>query len=416
MITFWIIAAAMLAAALGMLAPALLRKRELAVDDRNQQNVAIARERIQDLEAEHAAGRIDDAAFEQTKQELEQTLLADIEEVEAVQPKAVPAAGKAAMAGAAVLVPLFTVAVYFHLGEPELADKDIEELRSAAAQAQGAPNMTMEEAIARLEQSLAAEPENPEGWFMLGRTRMALQEYGKAVAAFEKAHDQLPEEPAVMVALADALTMVNGGSLLGRPAELVTQALERVPEDPTALWLGGMAAQEQGKSELALKRWNTLRPLLADQPDSLQQLDQMIAEVRMELGLAAAEPASQPEASAPAAGGAIRVQVSVAPEFADQFGPDETLFVFARAVNGPRFPLAVVRKSAGDLPVEVTLDDSQAMQADAGLSSFPQVQIGARISRSGNAIAASGDLIGETEPLVVAETDQAEVVINGRVE
>lgn len=413
MITFWIIAAVMLLAALGMLAPALLRKRELAADDRNQQNVAIARERISELEAEHAAGRLDDAAFEQTKQELEQALLLDIEGDEPVRPEAVPAAGKMAMGGVALLVPLLTIGVYFYLGEPALIGKTNDELRSAPAQSEGQPQMSMEEAIARLEEKLNEQPENPEGWFMLGRTRMALKEYPKAVAAFEKAYAQMPEEPAVMLALADALTMLHQGELTGRPAELVEKALEQAPADPTALWLGGMVANAQGNPELALQRWDQLRPLLADQPESIQQLDQMVAGVRADLGL---PPAERKAPEPPAAGASIRVKVDVAAELKDQFGPDETLFIFARAVNGPRFPLAVVRKTASDLPIEVTLDDSMAMQAGAALSSFPQVKVSARISRSGNAIAASGDLIGETEPLAVADTEQVEVVIDSRVE
>ena len=122
------------------------------------------------------------------------------------------------------------------------------------------------------------------------------------------------------------------------------------------------------------------------------------------------------ETAAPAAAAAaIQVNVSLDPQLAAQAQPDDTVFIFARAAQGPRMPLAIVRKQVRDLPLSVSLDDSLAMSPAMVLSKFTEVTVGARISRSGNAMPQSGDLQGSKSPVVVGKDSNVEITIDSRV-
>lgn len=112
---------------------------------------------------------------------------------------------------------------------------------------------------------------------------------------------------------------------------------------------------------------------------------------------------------------AIQVSVTLAETLQGQARPDDTLFIYARAATGPRMPLAIARLKAADLPTTVTLDDSSAMMPNMRLSAFDEVVVMARISRSGDAMARSGDLLGSTAPLRVRESPQVTVHIDGQV-
>ena len=107
----------------------------------------------------------------------------------------------------------------------------------------------------------------------------------------------------------------------------------------------------------------------------------------------------------------IKVTVRLSPALAAKAAPGDAVFIFARAAQGPRMPLAIVRKQVRELPVTVTLDDSMAMVPDMKMSSFPELVIGARVSKSGDAIPKPGDLEGYTAALKAGATGPVEVVI-----
>ena len=134
------------------------------------------------------------------------------------------------------------------------------------------------------------------------------------------------------------------------------------------------------------------------------------AEARGEVSAPAASADTSP--AGPSAAAAIRGVVRLDPKLAAQVKPDDTLFIFARAENGPPMPLAVVRRRAAELPIEFTLDDSLAMLPSMKLSNFPRVVVGARISRSGNAMPQSGDLQGSAGAVNVAAAGRVEITIN----
>jgi cytochrome c-type biogenesis protein CcmH len=127
-------------------------------------------------------------------------------------------------------------------------------------------------------------PEDPEGWYMLGRSYMVLQRYAKAAEAYEQVHKLVGDNPNVMLALADALTMAADGVMAGRPAELIRKSLEMEPDNPTALWLAGMVEDEAGNFELALLHWRKLEPQLQGDEESLAQIQRLISRAEKKLG------------------------------------------------------------------------------------------------------------------------------------
>ncbi|MCB1759402.1 MAG: c-type cytochrome biogenesis protein CcmI [Gammaproteobacteria bacterium] len=422
MMLFWAITAAMILAALVFIAPSLLRSRAKIATDRDRQNVVIARERLAELEAERDQGRLSAEAFELSRQELEQSLLLDLEQKEAGPGEAENDAGKGrwALATVAVLVPALTLGLYLKLGTPEL----IEPGPAATTSAHGAEGElpSVEQMMGALIQRLDENPEDSEGWFLLGRTYLALKEYANASAAFERVHGLVGDEPAVLLAWADAAAMQQRGNLSGKPAELVRKAVQLAPNNATALWLAGMVEEQLGDPALAVSYWERLVPQLQGDPQSSTRVATLIERAKAKLG-AGPEPAmrqpaaEQVSAASEAAGGkAVRLRVVLSPELAGRAGPDEQLFVYARALQGPRMPLAAARHKVSDLPLELTLDDSGAMLPQMKISNFDQVVVGARVSRSGGAIARSGDLRGEVSPVTVGADGRIEIVIDTVVE
>ena len=412
MTLFWILVAVMLLVAVGLLVPPLFGRRALADQDRRAQNVAIARERLQELEAEHAAGNLDQATLEQARRELELALADDVADA-ADTPAGGPGRSPAMLAAIVLLVPALAIGLYWMLGNPDAINPQA--AADPLAEGHGGQQMTLPEMAARLEQKLEEQPDNAQGWYLLGRTYMQMRRYGEAAKAFEKLHGLVGDEPGVLLPWADALAMQQGGKVSGKAFELVQRVLESNPHEPTALWLAGMGYEQAGDHEQAVRHWKRLLPQLQGDPEAQKEVQALIAKAEKALGHTVEVDAAQ-VAKAPAAGGArLSVTVDLDPALRDQVSPEDTVFVFARALNGPPMPLAVVRKQVKDLPITVTLDDSMAMMPQMKLSAFPQVRIEARISKSGQATPRSGDLKGEVSPVSPGQQDSVEVRIDQRI-
>ncbi|MCP4128514.1 MAG: c-type cytochrome biogenesis protein CcmI, partial [Gammaproteobacteria bacterium] len=272
--TFTIIAAVMILLALAMLAPALLRKRQMAVSDRDQQNVIIARERLEEMELELASGKISQEEFGQAKIELEQALLQDLEQEDGPD-QISTGSGRLTLAAIAVVVPVLAITMYMFLGTPAMVEFDA----SKQAAQQGKEMPSVEEMLASIKRRLKEKPDDAEGWFLLGRTYMVLEQHSNAAKAFEQLLKLSGEESTVMLALADAVTMVQGGSMQGRPAELINKSLKLAPESQTALWMGGLMESQKGNFAQAITYWKRLESMLGDEPEALQRVRSMISKV-----------------------------------------------------------------------------------------------------------------------------------------
>lgn len=309
----------------------------------------------------------------------------------------------------AVLVPTLGFGLYLQVGAPEA-------LNPAAHVAPPAPT-TMEEAIAALEARLAAEPNDVEGWVLLGRSRRAQEDFAAAEAAMAKAYALAADNVEVQIDYAEAKALATPSRRFqGESLELLQQAHAREPGNARAGWLLGIAAMQDGRPADAAQLWE---PILAQMPadaPARPALTRQINDARQQAGLAPLPEASAPTAaastpSAESTGARIEVEVELAAELAAQVPADAVLFVFARAPEGPRAPLAIQRLSAASLPTTLVLDQSMGMIEGMNLGTFPDVVVGARISASGNASPQSGDLEGLSEPLPVS-AGRARVVID----
>ncbi len=430
MTTFWIVTALMLLAALAGLAWPLLKKTSGVGIDRNQQNLEIARERLSELEAEYKAAEISDEEFQQVRTEVEKTL-ADELQSEGTEQKSSATAGALGVAAIGVLLPVLTLGLYFAIGSPQLINGATAQQQVASGHGEAAGQQSVEQMVQDLAERLKQEPENAEGWFLLGRSLMSMSKYDDAVKAFEVVDKLQPDNPPVMLALANAVAMAQNGKIGGRPEHLVNRALELDPTSTTALWLAGIAAEERGDYKLALLHWGKAEPTLkpADQQELRTRMQAAAAKAGVKLEFAQpqmqpqplpqiasqakpqAKPQAQTQSQAPGKA-AIKVKVSLDPALAGKLSPEDTVFVFAKAVNGPPMPLAASRHKVKELPLEVILDDSMAMTPQSKLSSAKQVNISAKISASGNATPQGSDLISATVTVSSDSKEEVTLVIS----
>jgi cytochrome c-type biogenesis protein CcmH len=271
----------------------------------------------------------------------------------------------------------------------------------------------MREMIDALAARLKANPENGEGWFMLARSYRALGRLDAAVQAFGEAAKRLPNDPTVLTDWAEAIAQTQGRSLVGEPTRLLDQALAADANFLKALALRGSAAMEANDPATAATVWKRLRAQLPPDDPNLADIDAALAQAGVAPGdipKAAAVPANAPPAMAaagtttPAAGagkaaGSVEGRVELDPRLAGNAAPDDTVFIFARAAEGPRMPLAALRVKVSELPKAFTLTDDMAMTPTATLSKAGKVVIEARVSKGGNPAAQPGDLSGASPPI-----------------
>lgn len=419
MTLFWILSALLIITAIAILAPTLLRGRKLATHDREAQNIAIARERLAELSSELAEGQISPEEHAKAKLELEQALMQDIGGGDTTTINVgSPKLGKLTLAGLLLLVPLLAISLYYQLGEPQMVATQVPAATSADKGNNSKHMGSLDQMAAQLRQRLEEKsPNDAEGWYLLGRTYMSMKDFPSAVEAFERTNKiTRGQDAVVMLALADAIAMQQQGSVSGRPAELVAQALAADPNNTMALWLSGIVAEEKGEYMKALGLWKKLYPMLAGEPSEQQALAAQITRVSAMAGVAVPEMVAPktPQAGKTTGVGntSVRLKVTLSPALQKQVQQGDSLFIYAKAQNGPRFPLAAARRSATELPLELTLDESSAVMPNATLANFATVKVGARISHSGDAIAQSGDLIGEVENVQVGGERVVEIVID----
>lgn len=411
MVMFWVLAVSMIVVALVVLIRPFFS--EIKKDDvkRSTLNVNITKERLSELEFELEQGTISQNEYEQSREELEQALLFDVEqETKGCNKLNVESYSRFSRIGFIVFVPVFAISLYAYLGQANLIEGGPKQTTASAGHGSSSTKSvaSMEQMVDKLAAKLKESPDNAEGWFMLARSYMSMQRYKEAVVALEKTNKLIPDNPVIMLRYADALTMLNGGRISGKPFELIKKAVALKPDDQTGLWLIGMGYEEKGDYKKAISYWKILLALLKDEKP-ITEVKALIRRAQNKGGLSIAEtPEPDLISSAKREIASLKVNVSVDKKQLKNVSMEDTVFIFARALNGPPMPLAVVRKQVKDLPLSVSLDDSMAMMPTMKLSSFKKVQVVARISKSGSAKAQSGDLQSEVS---VATAGQKERVI-----
>jgi cytochrome c-type biogenesis protein CcmH len=403
---FWLVALLLVATTVAALIWPLLRGRGRPAPEDDAAATDIYRDQKRQLDAELAAGAITCAERDAQLAELTGRLGA---ELAFEKPPAAHAWPRSSYVAALILVaaiPASALLLYAAFGSPAA-------LRSAT-QANAAPPLSQEQIVAmvdKLATRMKEHPEDPTGWRLLARAYASMGRFPESVAAFGEAAARAPADAPLLADWADALAMEKQ-SLQGEPSKLVERALLLDTHHPKALLLAATAALERKDYEGAIDQWRQLKRELPPGSDEAKQVDAMIAEADAARrgaptaptaptasgGRDAATAGAPGEAMKPASveASAITGRVFVDPKLRERVGANDALFIFARAVNGPRMPLAVVRASAGELPRDFRLDDSMAMTPAARLSRANAVIVEARISKSGSATPAPGDLQGKS--------------------
>jgi cytochrome c-type biogenesis protein CcmH len=371
-------------------------------------NTAIYKEQLTELDSELRAGTIGQTQWSSSRSEIERRAL---DEAAESAPAADVRRSPVAATVIGIFVPVAAIALYAFLGNPQALSP--ESVSSAASQ-QAITPAQIDAMVAKLAEHLKSHPEDTEGWVMLARSYAVLNRFEDAVAAYAKAAEQRPADAQILADYADTLAMARGRKLAGEPEALIKRALKADGNNIKALALAGTIAYEKRDYRSAITHWQKILRQLPEGSADAEAVRGIIADAESQLHPVAGSNVPAQAAgrgTAGPVGALLQGKVSLAPSAAGKTQPEDSVFIFARAVQGPRMPLAVLRRKVKDLPFEFSLDDSMAMSPSLKLSSFDKVVVIARISRSGNPTPQKGDLEAVTGPLApVAKGIRIEIV------
>lgn len=390
--SFWLAIALAGAAGVALLLIPAWRARPSAGDSSSHDQLR----RLAEFEADLAAGEIDPAAAPAARADLERAVLAALPLTAAAPVAAADApAARLALVAVCLAVPLLAVLLYVELGSPRIATFLVANPQLRLSE----PRAALELLLGELRARVAEAPTDRRAWETLARAYLELRRHDEAVTAAERVAALATDDPQALLLLIDALAMRGDGKLDGRPLALLERLLALDPDNVSGLVLHGIALEQAGDRAAAVAAWTRARDGLPPQAPMRAELAALIA--------------GDVPAVAPVA---ITVTVALDGKLAARADPDASVFVLARAVDGPPQPLAVVRRKVGELPFTLTLDDGMAMVPGMTLAAFPRIEIVARVSRSGSTRAAAGDLEGRTAAFDPHTRTQAAVLIDSVVE
>ncbi|CAN7623695.1 MULTISPECIES: c-type cytochrome biogenesis protein CcmI [unclassified Variovorax] len=387
MMGFLIGAALAIALVLALLLRPFVHKTDRAQSSRRELNAAILREQLAKLEQDLADGTLGKEDYAQARAELQRRALEDTREKDATSTLRAPTK---TIVGVSLLLPIAAGVLYLLIGNPA-------SLAPRGAHQETAKAQELERMVATLTRKLEKEPGNLKGWAMLAQSYKAMGRMVEAEKAFERAGSFIDNDAQMLAIYAGVAAINNRGRLAGKPAMLIQKALKADPDNATALWLSGAADLEAGEYTQALRAWEGLAARLPSGSDDARKLQRAIQDVRAKAALAAKAPAV---AEAAAAGRDVSGTVELDPSLKDKAGPDDTVMVIAR-LPGTRMPVAAVRLRAAELPVKFVLNDSQSMNPQSPISAATEVEVEARISKTGLAKAEPGDLISAVQTVKV---------------
>lgn len=417
---FWLTASVLILLAMCFIvAPLVFHRsgRRATLDLRNQ-NLLAYRSRIAELDRELESGALDQESYRQLREELEGSLVEDVPDAErgVLESPAMIKGGKSAFVvvlASLIALPAASVFLYDRWGAMDQLEQflTMTEMASTNDDRFG----EMQSLAQQLRDKLEAQPENSEGWAMLGRTYMNLEMYPDAAWAFERLAESIGDNPmreaTAWGLAAQALFFANEGVMAGGASRAIDMARSLNPDEVNSLGLLGIAAFSQQNYQEALEYWERIVEVAPDHPQ-VASIQQGIAQAYQRMGEEPPVAAGPADTDAASAGVSVRVEID--PAFENMIADDTPLFVFARPAGtsgGP--PVAVARLTAGQLPTVIRLDDRSAMSPQARISDVDSVRVQARISRSGNATPRPGDWQGEVaDPIAVSkDAEESDPVI-----
>lgn len=434
MTVFWIVAGCLVVAGLLFVIPPLFARQQATEVQRAALNVSIYKNQLQELEEDCRTGDITQEYYQRAREEIERRLLEDTATADNESQMPAKTLNVSTAVIVALAVPALAVSLYNVIGTPAAVNPEfVEQAQAQSPHGSSEADMAMqiEQMVAGLYERLQKDPSDIEGWVMLGRSFSVLGRYNEAVLAYENAIQFVGDEPNVLADYADAMAMATGGSLEGKPMEMLDRALVSDPNHQKALWLVATALFERGDFVGSLSYWEHLMTLYPQGSDEHGQIMGAIQEARnykerqlagefgavppaKMYGDGASVSASAASGNSAVVGKSISGLLKLNSSLADKVAPTDIVYVFAKAVSGPPMPLAILKTEASELPLTFTLDESTAMMPNMSIASFDEVVVSARISKSGDAIAQSGDLQGDAGVIQVGRAD-VEIVIDSVV-
>ena len=426
-ITFWFLMILMLLVAIGLLVFPILKVRQSSAIAYKDSNLKINDEKIDELNLDLKEGRIDQLFYKTAREELDRELLIDIP-AESEDSAALHYTGKAKRHPAlaliiAVFIPMSVLLLYLELGMHAASEdtfsanqKSVNKQPQASNQSQG-----NQASVADMTRGLEAKIEKSGGtvqeWIMLGRAHKFMGNHLQSAKAFAVALEKDGNNAQLMLERAEMLALANNRQFNAESRTLVLKAYELEPDNPNTLWFAGVAEYQASNYHSAIAHLRRLLSLAKGEEDVTKSVIAIVAKSRealIEAGedvpeltellgvdtmLAEAKPDSVSVDEQPSEAGvsvaSLQVKVNVSDEVKQKFNANDVVFIYAKAKQGPRMPLAAQRLTLGELPAMIVLDDSMAMVEGVNLSAFEQIQVSARLSKSGSAIAQSGDYIGQ---------------------
>ena len=384
-----------------LLLPLFSKKHSEQEVQRHEVNVESAKTRMSELKEELANNEISEQEFERYRLEIEMAAAEDLNNLNANEQT--QSGGNAVVAVlVALIVPLLSIVVYQQIGsEQALLQPELQQSQRTQAE-------ELQKMLAAVEQEILNNPDDVEGRIALGQVYAELERYADAAMVYEQLNQLRPNDADILVNYAEALARSHGNRLPGKPLELLNQALAINPLHGRGLWLAGFAEMQSENKQQALAHWQRLLAGMEAGSEAYKQVEDLIQDVESGQLSDDVEVAANSQASETS----LKVSVALAEDIKKKIDPNTTLFIFARAAQGPPMPLAVHRGLAKDLPLTVTLDDSMAMMPNMSLSNFPNVIVGARLSSNGQPQGQAGDLEGFSDIVEIASSDLVNVLID----
>ena len=377
----------------------LLRQRAVPTSaSQAKANASVYRAQILDLDREHESGHISDEEWQQSRDELSLRLLEDTSALDdPAAKKEKPAIWTAVVL--AIALPVSAMGLYMWVGEPAALNPMAVKSEDKVGPQELAKMAEM------LAQKLEEKPENLQGWVMLARTYRTLEQFDASIKAYDRAL-KLTADDDLRIERVEVLAMQRQGNFEGEPWDVILDILQRDPQHYAALLMAGSASYAHEKYADALSYWQKARkPLTPDNPD-VPSLDDAIASVQLKLGITPKSATTSSKGSPAASSGlGVSGKVSLSAALKGKTSPADVVFIYATPANGERMPLAIYKTTVANLPFSFTLDDSTAMSPDRKLSGAGEVFVKVRVSKSGNAMPQSGDLMGSLGPVKVGSKD-----------
>ena len=376
MISFLIPAFLLLVLVLVLLLRPFIFPPKVEATSRRQMNAAIYREELEKLEVERTAGSMNSADYEIAHAEMRQRLFQDTSEED---DRSVMGSSKITVIGLCIFITVLSVGFYFSLGDAtRIAEKNTEKPMTQ----EGVEKMVTEFAV-----KMEKDPTNLQGWVMLARSYRILGRNEEAAKAYERAGNFIDSDPQLLADYADILASNANGNFSGKPQKLINQALKLDPNNLMALWLSGTASYAAGNYKAAVQTWEKLAQQLPPGTEDVRSIEASIADARAKGGLSA-------QASVNTKGISGKIEISA--DLKSKVKSGDIVMVIARK-PGERMPVAVLKTSVSEFPMNFSLTDALAMNPSSPLSQLSEASIEVRISKTGMAKPEVGDLISAVQ-------------------